>query len=144
MKRFSALVFALVLMAAAAACGGSDSSNTIISTPTLLPTESFSGVVPAGLGNFDSHTFTVAQAGTVNVTLLTAGPPATIQMGLGIGTPGASGSCSLVSSATTVTQAGSTAQLPLTNVPAGIYCVAVVDVGNALGAISYTLTVSHS
>jgi hypothetical protein len=144
MTRFSAFGFALALTVGATACGGGSSDGTIAPTPPLLPTESFSGVVQPGAGNIDSHTFTVTQTGSVSVTLLTAGPPATIQMGLGLGTPGASGTCSLISSANTVTAAGSTAQLPLTNVPAGTYCVAVVDVGNALGPISYTLTVSHT
>ena len=145
MTRIFSLALALGVLAAPAACGGSDSTTPVTATtPALLPTDSFSGTVQPGVNNIDSHTFTVSQLGTISVTLLTAGPPATIQMGLGIGTPGANNSCSLISTGSTIASAGTTAQISLTNVPAGTYCVGVVDIGNASSPISYTLTVSHT
>jgi len=79
----------------------------------------------------------------VSVTLVSAGPPSTITMGLGIGNPSSTGVCAFLSGGTTVTQAGTTAQLS-GSLAAGSYCVAVVDVGNAAGPITYTVTVAHT
>jgi hypothetical protein len=79
------------------------------------------------------------------VTLTTAGPPPTIWMGVGIGTPSAT-ACGLISSSTsTVTPAGVTAQLTGTLAP-GTYCVQVYDVGNisAGGGVTYSVTVAHT
>ena len=73
--------------------------------------------------------------------LTAAGPPTTIYMGVGIGTPTA-GSCSLLSSSQVLTQAGTTAQLTGT-VNAGTYCVAVFDAGNQTAQIAYSVTVTH-
>ena len=81
--------------------------------------------------------------GTVNATLVAAGPPPTITMGFAIGTPGTSGVCSLLSGAQVTTPPGSTAQLT-GSLAAGTYCVEVVDVGNAAGPIDYTVTVAHT
>ena len=47
---------------------------------------------------------------TVSVTLTAAGPPATIFMGVGIGTPSAS-TCAVISADSTITPASATAQL---------------------------------
>ncbi|HVZ22723.1 MAG TPA: hypothetical protein VG871_16735 [Vicinamibacterales bacterium] len=120
-----------------AGCGGSSSPSAPSGTPT---TETFTGTVAIGAG--DSHPFTIAQSGgEVDVTLTAAGPPPTIYEGLGIGTY-AGTTCTPISSATTLAQAGSTAQL--TGVlDAGSYCVEVYDVGNQTAAATYTVTVSH-
>jgi hypothetical protein len=64
-------------------------------------------------------------------------------MGLGIGTPSATGTCALLSGATTAATASTTAQLTGT-LGAGSYCVEVLDVGNAAGPIAYTVTVAHT
>jgi hypothetical protein len=93
------------------------------------------------VGGVDFHNFSVGQAGTVDVTLLTATPPATIFMGMGLGTPG-TGTCSVNSADTTITPPGPTAQLSLTLAP-GNYCVEVYDVGNQGSPVTYSLTVSH-
>jgi hypothetical protein len=124
----------------AAGCGGSSSTPSVLAPTGTLVTDTFSGTVqPGGL---DFNSFTVTTGGTVNVTLVTAGPPPTITMGLGIGTPGA-GTCALLSGASTAATAGSTAQLTGT-LNAGSYCVEVLDVGNAAGPIAYTVTVAHT
>ena len=85
MKPLTAVGLALVLMAGSA-CGGGDSSG-IISAPTgTVVTDTFNGTVPlpvAGVLQVDVHPFNVAVAGTVSVTLVSAGPPPTITMGLG-------------------------------------------------------------
>jgi len=120
------------------ACNNS-SSTTTPTTATALTTETFTGSVD--VSSSDSHPFTVAQAGEVDITLTAAGPPATIFMGLGIGTPSGA-SCALIAGGTTNAQAGSAAQLAGT-ANAGTYCVAVYDIGNQTAAITYTLTVAH-
>jgi hypothetical protein len=142
MTRSTTLGLALALVAATAACGGASGDNSSITTPTgNLVTETFTGTVP--VGGLDFHNFTVTTGGTVNATLVAAGPPSTITMGFAIGTPGTTGVCSLLSGAQVTTPPGSTAQLtgPLN---AGTYCLAVVDVGNAAGPIAYTVTVAHT
>jgi hypothetical protein len=133
---------ALALVAATAACGGGSSDNSAITAPTgTLVTDTFTGTVP--MGGLDFQNFTVTTGGTVNATLVAAGPPPTITMGFAIGTPGTTGVCSLLSGAQVTTPAGATAQLT-GSLAAGTYCVEVVDVGNAAGPIAYTVTVAHT
>ena len=93
------------------------------------------------VGSSDFKPFTAAQAGTVNVTLTAAGPPPTIFMGVGVGTPSGT-TCALLSGGSTITPAGTSAQLSGT-ISAGSYCVEVYDVGNQTAQISYTVTVAH-
>jgi hypothetical protein len=147
MTRLAQFTTALVLAIAVAACGGSSSNNSSIVAPTAtVTTDTFTGTVAlpiAGVLQLDVHNFTVAVAGTLSITLVSAGPPPTITMGLGIGNPSSTGTCSFISGGTTTTSAGSTAQLSGT-VPAGTYCVAVGDIGNALQPITYTVTVAHT
>jgi hypothetical protein len=138
----SAAAFLAFLGAAIGACGGGSSNSTSVLTPSgTLVTDTFSGTVP--VGGVDFNPFTVTTGGTVSITLVAAGPPPTITMGLAIGTPGGTGVCSLLSGGSVLTTAGSTAQLTGT-VAAGSYCVEVVDVGNAAGPIAYTVTVAHT
>jgi hypothetical protein len=142
MTRSTTLGLALALVAATAACGGASGDNSSITTPTgNLVTDTFTGTVP--VGGLDSQNFTVTTGGTVNATLVAAGPPPTITMGFAIGTPGTTGVCSLLSGAQVTTPPGSAAQLT-GSLNAGTYCVAVVDVGNAAGPIAYTVTVAHT
>jgi len=150
MTRSSALGLALVVLGAlgtTSACGGSSSNTSALPAPSgTVVTDTFTGTVPipvAGALQTDIHSFTVAVGGTLSVTLTAAGPPPTIQMGLGIGNPAADGTCSLLSGASVATAAGTTAQLSGT-VAAGAYCVAIWDIGNALQPISYTVTVAHT
>jgi hypothetical protein len=145
MKRLTAIGLAFVLVAAAA-CGGGNSSGTIATPSGTVVTDTFTGTVAlpvAGVLQADIHNFTVAVAGTVSVTLVSAGPPATITMLLGIGNPSSTGGCSLLSGGSTPAVASSTAQLSGTLV-AGTYCVAVGDLGNALQPVVYTVTVAHT
>ena len=138
--------FGLVLAAAgalgmAAGCGGASTSNSVVAPTGTLVTDTLSGTVQPG--GVDFQPFTVTTGGTVNVTLLTAGPPPTITMGLAIGTPSGTGACALLSGASTAATASSTAQLTGT-LNAGSYCVEVLDLGNAAGPIAYTVTVAHT
>src|SRR5438309_670646 len=107
-----------------AACSGSNSTPTLTTPAAPTITETFPGTVQPSFG-VDFHTFTVAQAGTLSVTLTAAGPPSTIYMGVGVGTPSSS-TCAVISGDSTITPAGVTAQLTGT-VAAGTYCVQVSD-----------------
>ncbi|HXK11083.1 MAG TPA: hypothetical protein VMT70_15655 [Vicinamibacteria bacterium] len=140
MTRLVQLTAALALAAAVAACGGSSTASTLTAPSGILVTDTFNGTVPvAGL---DFHAFTVTTGGTVNITLLAAGPPPTITMGLALGTPSGT-TCALISGAGTTTAAGTTSQLT-GSLAAGAYCVEVFDVGNAASPISYTVAVAHT
>jgi hypothetical protein len=137
MKRL-ALVLLLVLLEA---CNRT-SSTGLPTAVTPLVTETFSGTID--IGGLDFHNFMVPTSGEVDVTLTAAGPPSTIFMGLGVGTPTSDNStCTLISNATTITQARSTPQLSGTASAAGTFCVAVYDVGNQSAQITYTVTVAH-
>jgi hypothetical protein len=140
MKRL-ALIAAAVF---AASCGGSTTSPTVVTpaNPTVV-TETFTGTVQ--IGGTNVHTFTVNAPGTLSVTMTAAGPPATITMGLGIGNPSASGTCVFLSGGTTqATASTTTPQLSGSLATSGVYCVAIGDIGNAAGPITYSLTVSHT
>lgn len=140
MKRF-ALLAALALCTA---CGGADSSPSIVTPAATVTTETFNGVVP--VGGINVHTFTVTTPGAVSVTMTAAGPPPTITMGLGIGNPDANGNCVFLSGGVnnTAVANATTPHLQGTLTSTGAYCVAIGDIGNAAGPITYSLTVSHT
>jgi len=133
------VVFGLVV----AGCSNSadDSSSTLPTAPSSpLVTNNFSGTVQ--IGSNDSNPFTVTSDGfQITVDLTTAGPPATITMGVGIGSF-VGGTCQLLSGGSTQAPAGPTPQLS-GNIPAGQYCLMVFDVGNQSGPITYTVVVNH-
>ena len=145
MKRVALVLTAMM----AAACGGSSASPSAITTPTLnVVTDTFTGTVQPpvnGQGQFDLHNFTVAGAGSLTITLTAAGPPTTIKMGVGIGSPNAAGTCVLLSSSAAVEVAASTTPaLSGSLTSAGTYCVAVFDTGNVLQTVTYSITVVHT
>lgn len=121
------------------ACGGGGGGTSLTGPTPTATVETFSGRVDPGGTSF--HAFKVGVAGTVNVTLTEAGPPATIFMGLAVGVPNDTG-CVPVVGAAVQTQAGSQAQI-FGGAGVGDYCVAVFDVGNQASAVTYTVTVSH-
>lgn len=134
---------AVVVSAIAAACGGSNNTSNITTPSGTLTTETFNGTVQPGATNV--HKFTVTTPGSVSVTMTAAGPPATITMGLGIGNPDASGNCIFLSGGTTQAIANTTTpQLSGNLTASGQYCVAIGDIGNAAGPITYTIVVSHT
>jgi|KBSMisStandDraft_5_1062788.scaffolds.fasta_scaffold02068_9 hypothetical protein len=129
--------------AAAVACGGSSTSSNVVAPSATVTTDTFNGTVQAG-GAINVHSFLVTTPGTVSVTLTAAGPPPTITMGLGLGNPDASGNCVFF---TTSNQAIANATTPVFSGAvnaSGAYCVGIADIGNALGPITYTITVSHT
>jgi hypothetical protein len=142
MRRFVAvLLFGVMTTMLVAGCDNSGSDSTTPTSPSAtLVTENFTGTVDPGGQAVNPFTVTTS-GGQVNVILTAAGPPNTIYMGLGVGT-WANNACTLLTNGSTVTPAGSTAQLSGT-VNAGSYCVMVFDVGNETAQISYAVTVTH-
>jgi|SRR5215467_4592000 len=132
-----------VIVSAVAACGGSNSNSNITTPSGTLTTDTFNGTVQPGMTNV--HNFTVTTPGSVSVTMTSAGPPATITMGLGIGNPDGSGNCIFLQGGTTSAIASTTTpQLSGNLTASGQYCVAIGDIGNAAGPITYTIIVSHT
>ena len=133
----------LLLVVACAALGACDNTtDTPRPTPLPLIKNTFTGTLaPRGSA---SHTFTIVQAGEVDVTLTAAGPPATITMGLGVGIPNtADNSCALISGASVNAQASAFSQL-LGSASPGALCVKIYDIGNQTAPITYTVTVEHT
>jgi hypothetical protein len=128
---------ALVFLALSAGCKSNDTTTTAPTTTTK--TETFNGTVQ--VRSSDMHSFSVSASGQVSVTLTAAGPPATIPMGVGIGTP-ADAACGIITGGSVTAVAGTNAQLTGVVSP-GTLCVSVFDVGNQTSAITYTVTVSH-
>jgi len=131
-------VFAFAL--AAAACGGDEDPTATSASPVAKAgTDSVTGQMAPGGALF--HEFEASASGTVNVTLTTTDPAATL-VGLGIGIPGNnSGTCDLTK--TVQTRPGATAQLSA-SVEAGIYCAGAFDVGGlSTRGVLVTYTVAH-
>jgi hypothetical protein len=140
-----ALLFVAIAVLTAGCSNSSSDSSALggITAPgnAAQIVDSFSGTVQVGAS--DMHPFTVtAGSQPVLITLTGAGPPCSIFLGLGVGTPTTDGLCTLLTNAAVVVQASSTAQLSGT-ISAGSYCVAVFDVGNQTGPVDYAVTVSH-
>ena len=137
---------ALVLVVTMIACSDtptSPSSTTTTTTSTVAEpnvTEEFNGAVAVGGSSF--YSFAVEQNGTVRVRLnrvTAANAPATVWMGLGLGTPSGE-DCSATTSLNT--QASEVAQITGTYAP-GIYCAKVYDIGNLLMPASFYVTIDH-
>ena len=113
-------------------------TTTTVVEPTV--TEEFSGTV--AVGGFGFYSFAVEQNGTVRMTLSSVGGanvPASVWLGLGIGTP-AGEDCPTTTSLNT--QSGAAAQISGTYAP-GIYCVKVYDIGNLIAPARFTVTIEH-
>jgi hypothetical protein len=127
-----------VCLVAVAGCSGSD--TPAVTTPSATrTTDTFSGTVV--IGGHDFHSFGVAAAGTVDVTLTAAAPPATIAMGINIGIPG-DGQCPPIAGGSAMAAAASSVQLSGVASPSTL-CVDVHDIGNQSAPVSYTVTVTH-
>jgi hypothetical protein len=138
-QTLASLLVAFALMAGGCSTSADDASSTLPAAPSSpLVTDNFSGTVQ--VGSNDIHPFTVTSGGfPITINLTTAGPPATIAMGLGVGVWDGT-TCSNVTGGTY--QAGPTAQLSGT-AAAGQLCLVVQDVGNQSAPITYTAVVLH-
>ncbi|MDO8795793.1 MAG: hypothetical protein Q7J25_14370 [Vicinamibacterales bacterium] len=130
-----------------AACDGNTTTSPTDTTTTTTVTvaepsitEAFNDVLRVGSSSL--YSFTVTAYGTVNITLTSLGGafvPATVQVGLGLGTP-AGTDCAVTTSLTV--SASETAQL--TGIQgSGIYCVRIVDIGNLYAPATFTITIAH-
>jgi hypothetical protein len=128
----------LLLTLLVAGCG--DSGTTTTTPAPVGPfTDTFTSIIYPG--GFSAHSFSATEAGTITVTLTSAGPPATVVMGLGIGVPNFGPGCSLTTAVNV--SAGSTPQITIP-ADAGSYCVAIFDVGNAVPTgESFSITTVH-
>ena len=140
-------MFAAALMAAACTNNtttpSSTSTTTTTTTTTTTPTTSETFAASVNVGGAAFYSFNIAANGTVNVTLNSvggAGVPATVQLGLGIGTP-AGVDCTVTSAVTAA--AGISPQLTGTFGP-GLFCVRVYDVGNLAAPAAFKTTIAHS
>jgi hypothetical protein len=134
----------LVIASLCAACSGTD-LETAPTTPAGTGTETFSSFL--AIGGKSVHTFPVAQAGTIDVTLTVVTPAAVV--GMGVGVPNASGGCGLTNSldaSAAIADPTTGATTPQMTIPAavGTYCAEVYDSGQ-LGGIgrTFTVTITH-
>ena len=116
----------------------SDSSTSPTTTASL--TEMFSGTLTQRSSSF--YTFTVAQSGTVSVTLTSVGGSSTMSVALGLGSSTGTSSCTITSANPTAV-AGATPQITVTENP-GTYCVQISDVGNLTAPSTFSITIVHS
>jgi len=134
MKRILAAVLGVGLLTAA--CSDPVAPPTPIPAPATIP-ESFSDTLLVLGANM--HTFAVTHSGGLKVTLVSVTPPAAVR--LGVGTPSGI-SCLVLDSMTTV--AGPGVQLSGTATVPGNFCVSIIDVGNLVEPVTYTVNVLHS
>jgi hypothetical protein len=128
-----ALALGLLLGALVAVTTLSSGSNGKVST-------TFSGSVARE--GVSSHSFTVEREGAVEIKLTALGAPTEhgTEIGLGLGTPTASGSCALVEAVDSTPVSG---QLGGT-LQKGTYCVAVYDSGEVPAQpVDYTISVTE-
>jgi hypothetical protein len=142
----------VVVAAALLAAGCTHDTTTPSTTSTTAATTTTTSTTPTtsepfaatiGVGGSAFYSFNIAVNGTVNVTLTSVGGqgvPATVQLGIGIGTP-AGIDCSVTSSVTA--GAGTAPQLTGSFGP-GLFCVRIYDVGNLPAAASFSVTIAHS
>jgi hypothetical protein len=137
----SAAAFAFTA-ATIAACNSDSSNNPLVPVVPPLTTTTYTGTVPVQ-GLF-ATSFTVNGQSELDVTLTAAGPPSNIVMGMFVGQPPTTGSsaCIALGNATVSTGAGTSPQLS-GQVPAGVYCVQVFDIGNQTEPVNITVTVAH-
>jgi hypothetical protein len=139
MNRARPLVFAVMALLTAGACTYNDETIPLPTTPAPVTTERFAGTL--GLNEKAVHPFTIAlSGGLLTVTLTAAGPPATIPMGLAVGTSDGT-NCTILTNGSVTTPAGAAPQLSGT-LNGGKYCVQVSN-GNQAAPVTYAVTVTH-
>lgn len=106
--------------------------------PTV--TETFNATVP--VGGYTFYSFTVTVYGTVNVTLNAVQGqfvPATVMLGIGLGTPSGE-DCVTTGSVTT---ASGTAVHVTQVLNPGVYCARVHDIGNLFAPATVNVTIAY-
>jgi hypothetical protein len=137
--------FLIALFAATicAACGKDTTTSPTTTSEPSKTTEVFGGTL--GIGDSQFYSFSVSQAGTADLTLLSLRPTGVLTttlttiVGLGLGTP--SGTDCALRSATPAAPA-LIKQLSVALDPS-TYCVKIADIGNLTTAVDYTVRVLH-
>ncbi len=126
------------VFAAIAGCGATTAPTTPTSAATT--TETFSGTI-AQLGAA-TQVFTVSATGTVDISVTSLAPLATMAVGVGVQT---SDGTSCVTTITQNDNARSGASALRGTVAAGKYCVRLYDSGNipAAGSADFTVQIVH-
>ena len=145
MKAMRTLLLAAAVVTASACGGSSDSQSTTSPSVTVGPsTALFEGQIDPG--GFAFYSFTVQQTGNVNVMLASVtasaepGTSSSVVLGLALGTP-AGTDCSITNSIQA--SAGLTSQL-VVNMPPGIYCARVYDIGNLRSTVNFAARIVHT
>ena len=134
----------LVIVSLCAGCSSSALDTTAPTTTAGTGTETFTSFL--AIGGSSIHTFPVAQAGTIAVTLTLVTPAGVV--GLGVGVPNAGG-CSLTNSldaSAAIADATTGATTPQLTIPAavGTYCAKVYDSGQLDGVgRTFSATIAH-
>ena len=132
--RGSGFVLLAALALCVSACGGNNGSTSPSTTATVT-TENWSAVLAPG--GQSSRSFTVTNAGTINITMNSAG--ATV--GLGVGLPRVTGGgCRL--GVQVITGPGPNPQISTPADP-GQYCVQVFDTGTLKDPVSFNVKIDH-
>ena len=134
---FACAVLALTSGACSTTYFETPTSATATTTTTTADLWTFASQVARG--GFAARGFTLANSGTIHVTLTSLSP--SVPIGLGIGIPDSGGgSCSLTRSVETVE--GTDPQVSVA-VDAGAYCVKVFDMGHIEESAAFTLIIGH-
>ena len=134
-KRFGLLTCALVLLPLGTACDTTYYDLPAAPTTTAPDPSVFASQITRG--GFASRQFTIAAAGTVQVTLTSVTPDIVLGLGIGIPRPDNRG-CYL--SASVNTAAASSPQITAA-ADAGSYCVEVYDIGTITEIATFSVTV---
>ena len=137
LRRAAIAGVAATLCVAAGGCSGS-AATTATTAATTRTTDTFSGTV--AVRGSDVHSFPVAAAGLIDVTLTATGT-AGVVLGIDIGTP-ADGTCTAIAGASIQAAVGAASQLSGVVTP-GTLCVDVHDLGTQTTGVTYTVTVIH-
>lgn len=136
-------IISAVIGALLAAGCGNDAPSTLTPTASIAPpsiTEVWENTVAVGATRF--YSFSVAQNGTVNVTLarvIEGGADSASQLNLGTGIPSGP-TCSATS--TTAYSAGEGPHISSTS-PPGVYCVKVQDAGTLSAPVAFRVVIAH-
>jgi hypothetical protein len=132
-RRATGFGIAAALALLVSACGGSN--NPAAPSTTTVTSENWSAVLAPG--GQSSRSFTVTNAGTINITMNSGG--ATV--GLGVGLPRVTGGGCRVG-VQVITGPGPNPQISTPADP-GQYCVQVFDTGTLTDPVSFNVKIDH-
>lgn len=126
----------LLVLVLSLGCGN---NNPVQPTTPTLTTDSFTGTLGPQARNW--HPFTVQEAGIMSVTIISLSPDPAVTVGIGLGQPLGS-DCRLQLSNDAVRQGS---LLTASATVAGMYCVAIYDVGGIAPETTsdYIVQLSH-